>query len=119
MNLFPNQIIRNHPLKDGSFSLFKVKGHVLNMIEVREINRETGEELLIETEFWHPSDVELYSFASSHNGKISIGDIVECFGIEGQHVIKSFTESPNDETMAVIVKDGVEKLWYAHYCRKV
>jgi hypothetical protein len=62
MNFLPNQIIRNLPLPNGSFSIFMVKGHVLDMVEVREIDRSTGKEMLCETEFWHSHEIELYSF---------------------------------------------------------
>jgi hypothetical protein len=116
MNFFPDQIIRNRPLKDGSFNVFMVKGHILNMIEVREVNPRTFVELLCETEFWAPEEVELFSYESLA-GTISIGDKVECFGLFGEFVVKRFEESSNDEILAVVSNGKNEHPWFAHFVK--
>lgn len=100
MNFFPNQIIRNRPGKDGTFKIYRVKGYALDMLEVREVNPKTGEELLQETEFWNPEHVQLYQITFEQR-IISIDDVVLCKGLRGRQRIRGFFES-KDRILAIV-----------------
>jgi hypothetical protein len=63
MNFIIGQIVRTHPLEDGSFSIFQIEGFVLDMVEVREIGFICGFDTFAEeTDFLKPDQIELYEF---------------------------------------------------------
>lgn len=118
MNSFnPGHVIRNYPLKDGSFDTFEIReihGDVLTVYNTREI---------CEAETWRLSEVELFSF-TGNCGTYEIGDKVRAMGYEGTWTVEHFAQdyrssSQGEWSVSLLHENGRTRLFYpAHYAKK-
>ena len=112
MSYTVGQIIRTCPRElTGPFTVYRVTGFVLDLIEAAPVNGG-------ESKFLHPDAVVLFTVENGF-GSISIGDRVRCMGLEGVHNLLGFYKARSTgELMAIISYNDSSIPWTIEYVRK-
>jgi len=96
----------------GSPFTYKVKGFLFELVECQDVKG--GNPV-----FFHPDQLELFTYEREGHVPYSVGDQVRAFGYEGIWTVLYFTKSRlHDDLLAVIENlDGACHPVLAHYVR--
>lgn len=129
MHYTTGQIVRTHPTANGSFSIYKIEGFVLDTLKCCEICFLAGfDTFASESDFLYPNQIELYEYEHS-DGKYCLGDQVCVEGLNGSYVPVYFFQTATNEINVLLIPsekyvtgkfdDGDRINWSAQFCKKV
>lgn len=104
---FAGDVVRSHPDSFGRFHVYRVIGHIFNMLELEELG-----DSVCRTAF--QKDLELYEY-TCNSGTYRIGDRVRLFGMEGEWTVLHFN---HNRQVICENEQGRRTSYAAHFVKK-